>query len=81
MYLVSIELFLQNNYIYVMPDGTKKEFDEPQENLKVHQVPSPPTTIVTTSTDTVVPPAISESGGDDWEWEEGFQEDPKPTPP
>lgn len=74
---------LQTNYIYVMPDGTKKEFDEPQENLKL--VPSLPTTIVTES----APSAASESEGyegsapaDEWEWEEGFQEEgTKPTPP
>ena len=70
---------MQNNYIYVMPDGTKKEFDEPQENLKVHQVPSPPTTIVTTSADTAAPPAKNDPT--EWEWEEGFTKDTKPTTP
>jgi len=69
----------RNNYIYVMPDGTKKEFDEPQENLKVHQVPSPPTTIVTTSADTAAPPAKNDPT--EWEWEEGFTKDTKPTTP
>jgi len=73
----------RTNYIYVMPDGTKKEFDEPQKNLEL--VPSSPTTIVTES----APSAASESEGyegsapaDEWEWEEGFQEEgTKPTPP
>jgi len=73
----------RTNYIYVMPDGTKKEFDEPQKNLEM--VPSSPTTIVTES----APSAASESEGyegsapaDEWEWEEGFQEEgTKPTPP
>jgi len=73
----------RTNYIYVMPDGTKKEFDEPQKNLEL--VPSSPTTIVTES----APSAVSESEGyegsapaDEWEWEEGFQEEgTKPTPP
>merc|ERR1712088_886654 len=45
----------RTNYIYVMPDGTKKEFDEPQKNLEL--VPSSPTTIATES----APSAVSES--------------------
>merc|ERR1719320_56032 len=43
----------RNNYIYVMPDGTRVESEVPREDLKVHMVP--PTTTTTTTTTTNLP--------------------------
>merc|ERR1719350_491157 len=73
-------------YIYVI-NGTKHESEVPREDWKLYEVTSPPTTTTTTTT-TSAPPAISEpgdiegsviAGEDGWEWEDGFQEDTKPT--
>merc|ERR1719464_307080 len=47
----------RNNYIYVMPDGTRVESEVPRDDLKVHQIPA---TTTTTSTTTTSVPIISD---------------------
>ena len=37
---ILITTFLQNNYIYVMPDGSRVESEEPRDDLKLHEVSS-----------------------------------------
>ena len=74
-------VLLQNNYIYVLQNGTRVESAEPREDLKVHEVPSTATTVTTT---TSAPPlAISEepdyegsAPADDF-WEADYTEDNK----
>ena len=67
---------VQNNYIYVLQNGTKVESAEPREDLKVHEV------ITTTTTTSAPPPATSEQPGyegsavaDDDFWEADYTED------
>jgi len=68
---------VQNNYIYVLQNGTKVESAEPREDfLKVHEV------VTTTTTASAPPPAISEQPdyegsavADDDFWEADYTED------
>ena len=72
---------MQTIYVYEV-NGKRKEFDEPQENLRQYEVSSTPATIVVTN----VTPAISdpdyEEGGstpvDDWEWNEDYETEKTP---
>ena len=68
--------FLQNNYIYVMPDGSRVESEEPRDDLKIHEVSSTaPTTTKLGSSES----SISDGANEDYELEwEDIKED---TPP
>ena len=77
-------LLLQNNYIYVMPDGTRVESEVPREDLKVHQVPATTsTTTVSTSAPIISDDVEGSALADDYsiQWEEDYKEDTKDTPP
>ena len=68
--------FLQNNYIYVMSDGSRVESEEPRDDLKKHEVsPTASTTTKVVSRDS----SNSDGANEDFELEwEDIKED---TPP
>ena len=73
---ILITTFLQNNYIYVMPDGSRVESEEPRDDLKTHEVSS---TATTTTKFVSSESSISEGANEDFELEwEDIKED---TPP
>jgi len=66
----------KNNYIYVMPDGSRVESEEPRDDLKMHEVPS---TATTTTKLVSSESSISDGANEDFELEwEDIKED---TPP
>ena len=73
---ILITTFLQNNYIYVMPDGSRVESEEPRDDLKMHEVSS---TAATTTKLGSSESSISDGANEDFELEwEDIKED---TPP
>ena len=61
--------FLQNNYIYVMPDGSRVESEEPRDDLKMHEVsPTASTTTKVVSSES----SNSDGANEDFEleWED-----------
>jgi len=74
----------RNNYIYVMPDGTRVESEVPREDLKVHQVPATTSTTTISSSAPIMSDDVEGSAlADDYsiQWEEDYKEDTKDTPP
>merc|ERR1719193_2187652 len=66
----------KNNYIYVMPDGSRVESEEPRDDLKRHEVSS---TAATTTKLGSSESSISDGANEDFELEwEDIKED---TPP